>query len=169
MQLRDVAELAKRLDRQLVLPAEATTICGPDGTTDLDVAALDLGGEDALTWDRFATFAGRRALFGRRPLLAKAVVVADRAGPAPLPEMVEAAVRVSELADFPCFAPARLDFGSIDAPSLLIRPGTLADDSFDRERLAPYIVRALSIPRFKRGIDVLALEWTLKSPVYVDF
>ena len=167
-QLRDVAELATRLDRQLVLPAAATSVCGPDGTMDMDVAALGLGGDDALTWDRFATFAGRRALWGRRALVARAVIIADRPGPSQLPEMVNAAVRVEELADFPCLAPARLDLGPSTAPALLIRPGTLPSGVFDRERLAAYVVRALSIPRFKRAVDVLALEWDLRTALYSD-
>ena len=161
--LREAAELAHALQRQLILPNAA----GPHYSvcfslpiqTELETSVL---GANASTWDPFLRYAERRALL-RHPLSARAVILGDSAGSEPLSDVVSASVPLSALREWPCLRPAGLAVRKQDPP-LLVRPGMAAKSRSPAGLSAHRDLIYSTLHDVKA--NVIVLFWPLSDPIY---
>ena len=161
--VREAAELAHALQRQLILPNAAGphySVCySLPMQTELETSVL---GANASEWDPFLRYAERRALL-RHPLSARAVILGDNAGSEPLSDVVTATVPLSALREWPCLRPAGLSVRKQDPP-LLIRPG-MAAKSRSPAGLSAHRDLIYSTLHDVRS-DVIVLFWPLSDPIY---
>ena len=162
-----LAHLAKRLDRTLVEPGfeeGRASICNREpGSAQVERAA----GIEAIDFSAFAAYARRRSRFGRRPLRARWFVVTGRPGANQLPDVVDAAIGLEQLPEWPCLRPAALSFARQPVPRLL-RPGLHAveTNAIGLMRFGEFIERVLTAPTMRKSVDVIVITWQFDIDLY---